>query len=1032
VEFRLLGPLEIVDDGELITPSAPIQRALLAVLLLNPRRVVSSDALIEAVWGEEAGGVSPSTLRYHISKCRDSLGCRHPDARHLIVTRSPGYSLDVPAEALDSTRFEHLTQRGRSLLEDDPTAASRLLGEALALFRGPPLAEFTYREFAAPEIRRLEELRLAAVEDRIGADLARGHHEDVLGELQGLVRQHPWRERLWARLMVALYRCGRQAEALRAYQEARRVLGEGLGIEPSEELRRVEEQVLLSDPALLDVAQPPAERPRLPQRLTPFIGRRDETDVVTGLLEEHRLVTVVGAPGSGKTRLALEVAERWQQPWVWFADLAGCRDLPGVLLVVAQAVGVAESRQPADESSTEDRLRLFLQRRRSLLLLDNCETAVSAAGALAASLLRACPQLTVLATSRHRLGAEGEVVWTIPMMGLVGPGGSPEGDALALFANRARAVDPGFVLDGETRGLAAAVCRRLDGLPLAIELAASQIDVLSLAEIAEHLEGPAFLLEAATSTPAGEQRTLRSTMDWSYQSLDPGEQRLFARLSVCVGGFDEAMAEAIGGSSQSVGVLWSLVRKSLVAAERSSGRVRYRLLEPLRWFGLGCLEKAGGTSEAHRAAASHLAVVAERYWEAWVQCAPLSGALAADVDNLRAALEWFEADDPVAFVGLVGALGWLWKPAALEEEGWRWAQRAVRVSATSSEQSVSRLRLAAALNASTATQAAEACRWAAPTLDSLRALGERRALVRALVTFGQLGEWFNLPGFAAARREALVEARDLAEDGPLAACLDGLAWAEYQSSDPGCIGHWQEAEALYQRLGNREEAALAAAARIGAEVLWDRPGERDPVAALERCLRVVLAAGELRQWQGTLAPSWEVGVVENQLRIVCEKRGDLPQAVEHGRRAVRAFSDAGDMIWGAFCLADLGHLHRRMGAFPDAARRLLEATSILRAVGRFGSKVWMLEGLAELLVAAGAGESGIQLLGAAGAIREDQGMPLPMWDRPDYEEALARGRELLGAERVAEHLQAGTSLSLEEALDLAEGEAATRAASSGD
>ena len=418
-----MGPLRWSTADMLVDIPGTKLRALLALLLLHPNQVVSTDRLVDGLWGEAPPKTAPNTLQTHVSHLRSALsGKGAGENGQLVVTKFPGYLLAVDPEQIDAGRFEHLAEAGRRALDDSaPDEAVVILTEALSLWRGPALADFVFEPFASSEGARLEELRLAVVADRMEAQLALGRHADVAGELRQLVDEHPLRERLWAQLMTALYRCGRQAEALRAFSELRRVLGEELGIEPSHDLQRLEEAILLQKPEL--EWHPPAmvvERTRsvppvrhnLPVQLTSFVGRETELERVSDALAEARLVTLCGPGGVGKTRLAQVAAGRVldQHPdGVFLIELAPLSD-PS--LVAAQALAALslteESRSPLD--ALVDHLR----ERRLLLVLDNCEHLLAPSAQLADVLLRACPGVRILATSREPLHAAAETTIAVP------------------------------------------------------------------------------------------------------------------------------------------------------------------------------------------------------------------------------------------------------------------------------------------------------------------------------------------------------------------------------------------------------------------------------------------------------------------------------------------------------------------------------------------------------------------------------------------------------------------------------------------
>ena len=400
MEFRILGLLEVADGPRSIELRGSKLRTLLAVLLLHVNEVVSADALMEALWGDLAPDSAANTLQGYVSQLRKALGAG------AILTRSPGYVLNVPAETIDAVRFERMLKEGQDALAgDDPAVAAGILADALELWRGQALADFAFDSLAQVDIARLEELRLVATEHLVEADLALGRHDELVGRLRSLVENHPLRERLWSQLVLALYRSGRQAEALRALAEVRRRLGEELGIEPGVGLRRLEEDVLLQRPHL-DWRPPAAAVVEVPSNLPPprssFVGRQTEVDELDKLLGSRQLLTVVGPGGVGKTRLALEVAGRVRSRFpdgVWVVELASLTDPSLVAVAVAQAVQVREQLGASPLAA----LARALTSRRLLLLLDNCEHLVGAAAGLADAVLEAAPSITILATSREPL-----------------------------------------------------------------------------------------------------------------------------------------------------------------------------------------------------------------------------------------------------------------------------------------------------------------------------------------------------------------------------------------------------------------------------------------------------------------------------------------------------------------------------------------------------------------------------------------------------------------------------------------------------
>ena len=595
IEIRLLGPVELRLDDRDAPLGGPRQRALLALLAIRPGQVVPADALVEEIWAGEPPDGADATLRTYVSRLRRSL-----DGSTSIERTDRGYLLDVPVSAVDALEFERLVREGGETLGRGAARRARdRLGVALALWRGRPFGEVGAEGELGAAAERLEELRLLAIERRVEADLALDRAAEVVDELEGLVREHPFRERLWHHLMLALYRTGRQADALAAYHRARSQLDEQLGIEPGEELRTLEAAILqrsVPPPAAGDVAH------NLPAPLTSFVGRSSELEAIERLLDRHRLVTLTGVGGVGKTRLALEVARRRvddETDGTFLVDLAPIVDAAHVTSAIAAVLAVQE--QP--RQTPTDALSRFLASRRLLLVLDNCEHLAVAVAGLAEALLAASPGLRILATSREVLGTRGEVDFAVPPMALPSAdhaAAAKESDAVQLFLARVREVQPDLREDEASLNLAVRICRDLDGLPLAMELAAARARALSLADIGRHLNDRFRFLISWRRLSTARHRTLREAMDWSYTLLPPDERDLLARVSVFAGGFTLDAAESVAAAPAStLDALQRLVEASLVTADTEAEPTRYRLLETVRQYAAEKLE--GRRSEAEAA-----------------------------------------------------------------------------------------------------------------------------------------------------------------------------------------------------------------------------------------------------------------------------------------------------------------------------------------------------------------------------------------------------------------------------------------------
>ncbi|MEU4306193.1 AfsR/SARP family transcriptional regulator [Streptomyces rochei] len=691
--FGVLGEFVVRrDDGSSVAVRGPRARSLLVLLALEAGRPVTVDSLIEGLYGDHPPGDALNALQSQVSRLRRDLRGAAP---HELVESHPlGYRLAVDPDSVDAHRFERLAAEGhRQLAAGDHAAAAATLRQALDLWQGPVPVELGEAASARARAHRLQDLRLAAAEDRAEAELALGGHRELVAELQQLVAAHPLRERPRGQLMRALYGSGRRADALAVYEDARRTLAEELGNDPSEELAAVHLAVLRGElppatratPAPAPAAPEPATVGRTgpPAQLTTFVGRRDELERVSRLLGPldrgggARLVTVVGSGGSGKTRLAIEAAGR-DPGGVAFVDLGGLRDGGDLPRQVLNAFGVREGvlnaggrqSQPPD---TVERLVAALSDTDLLLVLDNCEHMVEEVARLVFRLLTSCPRIRVLATSREALGITGEVLCPVPPLAAPPEGVSAaealEYPAVRLFADRATAVRPDFTVDAATVAPVVRVCRALDGLPLAIELAAARLRSLPVDEVAARLDDRFRLLSQGSRTASPRHQTLRAVVGWSWDLLEEDEQRLARRLTVFAGGFtlDAAGRVCELSDAEAVERLTGLADKSLIEGDGG----RYRMLGTVRAFCAERLAKAGEEEEVHGRFTEYfldLARTAEPYLRSADQLDWLAR-LAAEDANLQAALHRAVRTDQETAFRLIAALTGYWWLRGLRGHG---------------------------------------------------------------------------------------------------------------------------------------------------------------------------------------------------------------------------------------------------------------------------------------------------------------------------------------------------------------------------
>ncbi|WP_284744408.1 BTAD domain-containing putative transcriptional regulator [Amycolatopsis sp. RTGN1] len=1029
MRFGVLGAVAAWrPDGTQLPVGGPRSRTLLALLALEAGRFVPAERLIDGMYGEFPPDGAANALQSQVSRLRTALKELAP-----VEFTAAGYRLVVEPDEVDVHAFERLAREGRALLKDGEHArAASTLGEAMALWRGAAFTDLADAPFAAAQAARLEELRADAADDHVEARLALGRAEDVLAELRETVAAQPLRERPHAQLVRALAAAGRPADALAAFEDARRTLADELGADPGPDLAEAHLAVLRGE------TERPAI-PALPAQLTSFVGRAGELRQVAGLLERSRLVTLTGPGGTGKTRLAVEIAATETGP-VAFVELAP-HSGDGVAGAVLGALGLRESTRGGPQDPA-DRLISALRDRAALLVLDNCEHVVDVAARLAARLLGACPGLRVLATSREPLGITGEQLAPVPRLA-VPPPGTPAAEALAypairLFADRAAASDPAFTVGEATIGDVQHVCAALDGLPLALELAAARVRSLAVGEIAARLDDRFRLLARGSRTAEERHRSLRGVVEWSWDLLGDDERELARRLTVFPGGATLAAAAEVCGADSDL--LLELADKSLVEALGG----RFRMLETIRAFGAGKLADAGETELFHRAHAEYFLRFAEEADPMLRTAAQLEwlDRIDAEYDNLLAALRWATEHDVVLALRLVPLLAMYWWMRGRRFEGAGLSLAVVgRCEPEVREEYVEEF-LVCVLGALSGQpdesleqylpmvhRYATSVDWAprhpmlvmllgvvaGPPDDDEQLLGRGEALLAN----GDPWSWALLPtgmglrsmmsgdlaGAEEGLREGAAQFRELGERWGLSMALDHLSQLLTWRGDYGtALPMMDEALGLMHEIGARDDVADLICRRGWTRLLsGDRAGAR---ADYE------LAAATARR--SGMPESRSAAYIG--LATLARLAGDLPASRELCERALTespAGSFSAESVRAAAMIA-LGWLSVVEGRTAEAAQ--LHREALLTGRRRHAGDVvaFALEGLAGVAAAESRPEQAAVLLGTAASVRGTA-----ISGDPDVSSVRARVVESLGADGFERAYGTGLGMSTQKALTTA-------------
>jgi predicted ATPase/DNA-binding SARP family transcriptional activator len=961
-KYRILGPLEAEVDGRQLALGPPKQRALLVALLMRCPEAVPVERLIDELWPENPPETARHAIHVYVSRLRRLID--PPSGPTQIVANSRAYELRVEPEAVDLARFQKLVQQGRLELPNDPLKAATVVDEALCLWRGRALADLDGEAGVRDVVLELEELRRDALELQVKAELASGRTGQLVPKLERLLGTYPAHEEFRAQLMLALYRSGRQQDALEEYGRTRQALLHELGLEPGPRLRELQAAILRQDPAL--IVEPPELRARrhLPGQPNAFVGRERELADLTELLgsRDARLVTLTGPGGIGKTRLAIAAADRLASRFsdgVFFASLVDIQTPDLIEPTIARALDV----QPDGLRPLQRLLLDRLQDRELLLLVDNFEHVVDGAS-LVSSLLKELPRLKVLVTSRVRLNLYGEALYEVPPLSLPNAGEhDPEllvdSDAIALFTVRAREVQFNFELSRENTSAVSPLCRALEGLPLAIELAAARVDALGPETLLERLGDRLELLAGGPRDVAHRQRTLRATIAWSYHLLPDSEQALFRRLSVFAGGFSRDAGETVCGATRAS--LASLTAASLLAADRGR-QDRLTMLATIRAYGL---EQLQATSEADEMRSRHSDYYAELVEGRAPENPEALVLLEAELDNFRVALDWlYRKGDAERAAKVATALFPLAERRGHPVEGRAWLQPATDH----------------------------------PDLGpTLRANALYRVGLLAVLQS-------DLPAAAGLLDRSLALFRETGDDDQAAKALAYSSWSALRQGDEARAKVLATEAVQTARPAGAEALiiALTALGNVSVEV-----GETAEARSLfEESLSLARSAGDRRLVSGILMDLAAVDLLENLAE----------DALTHGTEALDEARASGDSLLVAGARVNIGFAHMLRGQHEPAFEFLIEGFHTVSAAGDVRACSEVTEALAALAAQQGELEDAARLAATAESLRRRVGGRANAFERLLWRVALSRARSEIGATAWDEAVDVDRLRSVAEAL----------------
>jgi predicted ATPase/DNA-binding SARP family transcriptional activator len=1002
IEICVFGPTRARVDDRPVALGGPTARSFLAALVAAGPQGASTDSLIATVWGDAPPPTARKSVQKYVSRLRSHL------SRDLVQSTPVGYRLRTgDGVELDIDRFRRLVEEAGAAAGrgEVATAVARYDAAFEVASVGEPFSELDDRDLAGPLAARLCDEVAAAIERTVGLLLELGRTEEAIGRAEDLIAAEPMRESAWALLVTGLYQANRQSDALRAYRRIQLRLAEELGIEPSPELRRLEQEVLHHTLAVPARSRPPNRT--LPVAYTSFVGRRRELDELRRLLGMSRLVTVTGPGGSGKTRLAMEAATPMaaDRP-VTFVDLAPVADAARVPTAFSAALGMA----PGPNEDPTAVLPAHLQARAGLLVVDNCEHVAGATASLVHRLLSCVGDLTVLATSREPLGLTGEVVYVlhplpIPPATITTPAAALAYDAVRLFDRRARAAAPGFVLDGCTAEVVA-ICRGLDGIPLAIELAARQLSSRDLTEIHRGIQHGIDHL-TAPGDPDPRHRTVSAAIEWSFRLLDPDQQSFFLALTVFPGSFAREAAgrlwELLGGDGDPDRHLDRLVAHSMVLRLPAGDRSRFRLLEPLRAWGAG---RARDRFPAEALARAHARWVLEllRAHE------PILGpderrslrALRAEDHHLPVALRWAIDRQPELALHLaVAATSYI----SMTSYRFSWFDdlQAAIAAGRSSEPGL-RHRALAHVGFSLAENFADhqvSSGYARAALAHARATDDPDLEVLALLTLAGAAKNAGHLDEAVARYGDVIGRADAT--GATVWAIWARRWLAFTDMQRGeytsALATIRTAQALGERIGSDWVTAKTLWLTAAVLALEGEYGRAEEAAARSFAL--------FDGFDDPASPLHVRAVQGDAARL----SGDHHRAASIYRQCLHGFGEVGDRRCAASTLRNLGLTLLHLGHLEEARGHLLDALRRREGFGDDAGVAECLEGLALLSSRSGGARRAVTLFAAADALRERSGSVPPAPERREVAATLGDAQAQLGPPAAEDAWSAGRTLS---------------------